>query len=599
MKKTLTLLLLLFTAAVFVNGQSGKKITVLHTNDLHSHFQGFAPESAYTPLSTGDDKTVGGFSRIAAIINAERAANPEGTIVVDAGDCMMGTMFHTMELYSGFELRLMKKAGYDVMSLGNHDFDLGPARYARMVNVAASEGPIPELILSNAVTDPTDVSDDPFEELYDSRLLKQYTVLEREGIKIGLFSLIGKDADESAPYAPPVTFTPIVKTARLMVEKLRGQGCSVIICLSHSGVTLTKEGTWEGEDVELARKVKGIDLIVSGHTHTLLEKPVMVDGTPIVQVESAGKYVGEVELEWDGKKAVFSSYKVIPVNDDIAGDPEIQSLITEQEEKIDFQILKPLGLTCSMPVARASFPLTCEEYGDVASSNLGQFVADAIYRYSNCKGSGTDIAVTAAGIIRDPVLPGIQSVADIFRVMSLGSGSDGVPGYPLSQIYVTGRELKNIIEALLMTSASTPSNYCFYSHLKVTFDPKKRLFNKVIQLELTDNAGSKSIIDTSKKNKRLYSIVSDSYMLDNISLIKKKSFGLLNVVPKDRNGKSIQDMKTAIMDFDKTRNGTQEGKEWLALIYFLNGNRGQDSVSIPVIPVYYMSPDFSTEKLTR
>ncbi|HPT12132.1 MAG TPA: hypothetical protein PLP69_05870, partial [Bacteroidales bacterium] len=108
MKKTLTLLLLLFTAAVFVNGQSGKKITVLHTNDLHSHFQGFAPESAYTPLSTGDDKTVGGFSRIAAIINAERAANPEGTIVVDAGDCMMGTMFHTMELYSGFELRLMK-----------------------------------------------------------------------------------------------------------------------------------------------------------------------------------------------------------------------------------------------------------------------------------------------------------------------------------------------------------------------------------------------------------------------------------------------------------------------------------------------------------
>jgi len=599
MKKTLTLILLLFTASFFVSGQTSKKITVLHTNDLHSHFQGFAPESAYTPLTTGDDKTVGGFSRIAAIISGERAGNPDGTVVVDAGDCMMGTIFHTMELYSGFELRLMKKAGYDVMSLGNHDFDLGPARYARMVNVAASEGPIPELILSNAVTDPTDVSDDPFEELYDTRLLKQYTILEREGIRIGLFSLIGKDADESAPYAPPVTFASNVKTAKLMVEKLKEQGCSVIICLSHSGVTLTKEGKWDGEDVELASKVKGIDLIVSGHTHTLLDKPVMVDGTPIVQVECAGKYVGEVELNWDGTKTSLISYKVIPVNDDIAGDPEIQSLITEQEKKIDFQVLKPLGLTCSMPVARASFPLTCEEYGDVASSNLGQFVADAIYGYSNCKGPGTDIAVTAAGIIRDPVLPGIQSVADIFRVMSLGSGNDGVPGYPLSRIYVTGRELKNIIEALLMTSASTPSNYCFYSHLKVTFDPKKRLFNKVIQLELTDNAGNKSIIDTSKKNKRLYSIVSDSYMLDNISLIKKKSFGLLNVVPKDRNGESIQDMKTAIMDFDKTRNGTQEGKEWLALIYFLDGNRGQDSISIPVIPVYYMSPDFSTEKLTR
>lgn len=599
MKKTLTLILLLFAYSFFANAQTVQKITVLHTNDLHSHFQGFAPESDYTPLTTGDDKTVGGFSRIASIIAREKAGNPEGTIVVDAGDCMMGTMFHSMELYSGFELRLMKKAGYDVMALGNHDFDMGPARYARMVNIAASEGPIPELLLSNAVPDPTDVADDSFEELYNTRLLKQYTVIEREGIKIGLFSLIGKDADESAPYAPPVTFASNIKTSRLMVEKLRKMGCSVIICLSHSGVTLAKDGKWEGEDVELARKVKGIDLIVSGHTHTLLEKPIMVDGTPIVQVECAGRYVGKVELNWDGEKVSFGSYRVIPVNDDIAGDPEIQSLIEEQEKNIDFQILKPLGLTCSMPVARASFPLTCVEYGDVASSNLGQFVADAVYRYSNFRGPGTDISVTAAGIIRDPVLPGVQSVADIFRVMSLGSGSDGVPGYPLSQIYVTGRELKNIIEALLMTSASTPSNYCYYSHLKVTFDPKKGLFNKVIQLELTDKDGKKSIIDTSKKNKRLYSVVSDSYMLDNISLIKKKSFGLLNVVPKNKDGENIQDMKSAVIDFDKSKNGVQEGKEWLALIYFLNGNRGQDSTSLPVIPVYYMSPEYSTEKVAR
>jgi 5'-nucleotidase / UDP-sugar diphosphatase len=599
MKTTLTLLLLLITTAFTVNAQTVKKITVLHTNDLHSHFQGFAPESDYTPLTTGDDKTIGGFSRIAAIISREKATNPEGTIVVDAGDCMMGTMFHTMELYSGFELRLMKKAGYDVMALGNHDFDLGPARYARMVNIAASEGQIPELILSNAVTDPTDVADDSFEELFDTRLLKKYTIVEREGIRIGLFSLIGKDADESAPYAVPVTFASNIKTARHMVEKLKEQGCGVIICLSHSGVTLTKEGKWDGEDVELARNVKGIDLIVSGHTHTLLEKPIMVEGIPIVQVEYAGKYVGEAEFSWDGKKATFDSYKLIPVNDNIAGDPEIQSLIDEQEKKVDFQVLKPLGLTCSMPVARASFPLTCEEYGDVASSNLGQFVADAVYSYSNGKGDGADIAVTAAGIIRDPVLPGIQCVADIFRVMSLGSGNDGIPGYPLSKIYVTGRELKNIIEALLMTSASTPSNYCYYSHLKVTYDPRKGLFNKVTQLELTDKEGHKSIIDTSKKNKRLYSVTSDSYMLDNISLIKKKSFGLLNVVPKDKNGESIQDMKTAIMDFDSTRNGIQEGKEWLAIIYFLNGNEGQNSAALPVIPVYYMSPDFSTEKVTK
>jgi 5'-nucleotidase / UDP-sugar diphosphatase len=599
MKKTLTLITLLLASVFLTNAQTKQKITILHTNDLHSHFQGFAPESAYSPLSTGDDKTIGGFSRIASIISTEKAGNPSGTIVVDAGDCMMGTMFHTMELYSGFELRLMKKAGYDVMSLGNHDFDLGPARYARMVNVAASEGQIPEIIISNAVTDPADDADDSFGELFERRLLKKYTVLEREGIKIGLFALIGKDADESAPYAPPVTFSSDVKTARLMVKKLKNMGCSVIICLSHSGVTLTKEGNWGGEDVKLAGKVKGIDLIVSGHTHTLLEKPIIVNGTPIVQVGCAGEYVGKVELLWDGKKAVFDSYNVIPVNDDIAGDPEIQTMIDEQEKKVDFQVLKPLGLTCAMPVANATFPLTCDEYGDVASSNLGQFVADAIYSYCNSKGPGTDIAMVAAGVIRDPILPGRQSVADIFRVMSLGTGNNAVPGYPLSQIWVTGKELKSIIEALIMTSSSTPSNYCFYSHLKVTYDPGKGLLNKVTKIEITDDEGNTSLVDTSGKNKRLYSVVADSYMLDNVSIIKKKSFGLINVVPKEKNGDNIQNMKTAVIDFDTARAGIQEGKEWLALIYFLNSKLNKDSSLLPEVPDYYKSPLPSTVKATR
>jgi len=596
MKKTLSLILLISIAGMYCRGQVKQKITILHTNDLHSHFQGFAPESAYTPATVGDDKTTGGFSRIASIITREKAGNPSATLVVDAGDCMMGTIFQSLELYSGFELGLMKRAGYDIVALGNHDFDMGPARYARMVNVAASEGQIPQLVLTNAVTDPNDDADDSFQELYDRGLLNRYIITERDGIKIGIFSLIGKDADDSAPYAPPVTFAPNIKAASRMVCKLKGMGCRVIICLSHSGVTLLKNGKWDGEDVELARRVKGIDLIVSGHTHTLLEKPVLVNGVPIVQVGSAGRYVGKVELWWDGSKVSFGSYEAIPVNDDIAGDPLIQSMIDQQEKKIDFQILKPLGLACTMPVAEASFPLTCEEYGDVASSNLGPFVADAIYSYCNGKGQQTDVAMTAAGIIRDPVMPGIQSVADIFRVMSLGSGDDAVPGYPLSEVWVTGHELKNIAEALIMTSSSTPSNYCYYSHLKITYDPHGGFLHKVTGLELTDSKGNKSVIETSKKNKRLYSIVADSYMLDNISLIKRKSFGLLNVVPKDKDGHAIQKMKSAVIDFDPAKPGITEGKEWLALIYFLTGDKMPDPDALPSVPLYYKLPERSMVK---
>jgi 5'-nucleotidase / UDP-sugar diphosphatase len=599
MKKTFIALCLLLASAILINAQTRQKITVLHTNDLHSHFQGYAPESLYTPLTTGDDNTIGGFSRIASIISREKAANPQGTIVVDAGDCMMGTIFHTMELYSGFELQLMKKTGYDVLSLGNHDFDLGPARFARMVNIAASEGPIPELILSNAVPDPVDESDDSFEELYDRRLLKKCTIIEREGVKIGLFSLIGKDADESAPYAIPVTFESNIKAARLMVQRLKAEGCSIIICLSHSGVTALKNGKWDGEDVTLARKVKGIDLIVSGHTHTVLEKPIIVNGTTIVQTGSAGRYVGKVELWWDGTKASLDSYNLMPVDDRIAGDPVIQSLIDDQEKKIDFQVLKPLDLYCSMPVANTLFPLTCDEYGDVASSNLGPFVADAIYNYANNKGPGTDIAMTAAGVIRDPLLPGVQSVADIFRVMSLGTGNDAVPGYPLSQVWVTGKELKSIAEILIMASSSTPSNFCFYSHLKVTYDPEKGLFNKVTGLEITDHDGNTTPVNTSRHDKRLYSIVANSYMLDFIGIIKKKSFGLINVEPKDKNGNGVQNMKNTVMDFDTTHVGIQEGKEWLALIYYLEGTKSQDTSVLPDLPEYYKTPERSLEKVTR
>ena len=99
-------------------------------------------------------------------------------------------------------------------------------------------------------------------------------------------------------------------------------------------------------------------------------------------------------------------------------------------------------MTYDMPVAIAPYRIIYDEFGDAAGSNLGALVADAIYHYVNSEGPGTDIAIVAAGVLRDPIQPGVQSVADIFRAMSLGSGNDLVPGYPLSKLWVTGKELK-------------------------------------------------------------------------------------------------------------------------------------------------------------
>lgn len=582
--------MLFLGASAVIYSQEVKKLTILHTNDFHSHLQGFAPESAYTPGVADNDPTWGGLSRIAAIISESRNGNPASTLVVDAGDCLMGTLFHALETETGFQLPLMKKAGYDVVAMGNHDFDFGPAAYAEIIRKSLQRGEIPVMLAGNAVTDPDDPGDDAFEALLSDGLIRHYTITERDGIKIGIFSLIGKDADESAPYAPPVTFSKIIPASKKLVKELKKEGCDVIICLSHSGISKDKNGGWTGEDVKLAQKVKGIDLIISGHTHVLLKEPLFVNGIPIVGVGDNGRFVGRIELLAGSNGVKLEKYEAIPIDDNTDSRSEIQSEIVVQQEKIDQVILNPLGMTYSMPVAIAPYAISYEEYGDAKGSNLGALVADAIYNYVNSEGPGVDIAIVAAGVLRDPIQPGVQSVADIFRVMSLGSGNDNVPGYALSKMWVTGKELKNITEILLFTSASSPSNYPFYSHLRIEYDPEGRLFNKVRKIELTDPQGNVSEVNTSKDDPKLYSIVANSYMADNLGLVKKKTLGLIKVEPKSEDGKVVTGMDNFIMDFNAVESGIQEGKEWLALVKYLQQFKPAEGGGLPVIPDLYRNP---------
>ena len=111
-----------------------------------------------------------------------------------------------------------------------------------------------------------------------------------------MFSIIGKEADDLAPKAAPVTFAKQISVARKMVKELKDEKCGIIICLSHSGIVKEKNGEWGGEDVELARKVKGISLIIGGHSHTRLDQPLIVNGIPIVQTGEFGKFVGRLSI---------------------------------------------------------------------------------------------------------------------------------------------------------------------------------------------------------------------------------------------------------------------------------------------------------------
>ncbi len=581
--------IVLFLISVFrLSAQNAKEITILHTNDLHSHLIGFAPESAYSPLTLNDDSTVGGFARIASIIKSEKEKNIGTTLVVDAGDFLMGTLFHSLEPETGFQLRLMKIMGYDVTCFGNHEFDFGPEKLAEVITSSVRGGEIPDLLVGNVVFDKKDNRDDALEKLYADEIIKRKLIIIKDGIKIGFFSLLGKEAVDDSPNAAPVTFSKQILFAKRMVKELKGDNCNIVICLSHSGVTKEKDGEWGGEDIELARKVKGINVVISGHTHTKLDQPVVVNGIPIVQTGAYGEFVGCLKLLYSGGKVKVESYRLIPVDDNIMGDKYVNQLIEEQKEKITSEILEPIGMTYNRRVAETGFKLEDHETGDYKGSNLGPLVADAIHYYvNNHNEKGTDISMVAAGVIRDKIVPGIQETPDIFKVMSLGSGKDNVPGYPLSRLYVTGKELKSILEILQVAYKSKPDNYCYYSGIRVEYNPKKGLLRKIKKVEIVHSDGKTINVDFSGKNKSLYSVTANSYMLDFFGIIKKMSFGLINVVPKDFEGNKVNDMKNAVIDMDSKKEGVQEGKEWLALIEFLKTMKDANGNGIPDIDKKY------------
>ncbi len=580
---------------VFINhtliAQETDKLVILHTNDLHSRLEGYAPSSEYTPYTTGDDMTAGGFSRLASIIKKEKSDNPGNTLVLDAGDFLMGTFYHYMEEYNPFQLLLMREMGYDAVALGNHEFDFGPGRLAGIINSSHDDAEIPQLLLSNAEFDEKDSADDSLKELFDRDIIKRYIIIDKNGLRIGIFSLMGEDADESAPYAEPVKFEKITKSAKKITKELKSQGCDIIICLSHSGIKKDDEGEWTGEDVKLAEKVDDIDILISGHTHTMLDEPLIINNTPLVQTGSYGRSLGRLELELSNGDIRVIDYKLIPVDDNIKGDRLVQEKIITQKNLISEKLYNITGYRVDEKVVSTKFQLDCNEYGELGESNLGPLVADAIHDYVNSETeAGTDISMVAAGVIRDRVEPGIQTIQDIFRVMSLGSGDDEVPGYPLARVYVNAKELKRILEILLVAYKSTPSNYCYYSGIQVMYDPGKGLLRKINSISIENDKGEMIQVDISKENKKLYSITANAYMLEFIGIIQEMTFGLIKVTPKFASGEEVNDMSETIIDFDEVAEGLQEGKEWIALVKYLSSMEDTDGDGIADLSPKYKDP---------
>jgi 5'-nucleotidase / UDP-sugar diphosphatase len=569
--------------------------TIVHTNDMHSHLQGFAPESDYSPGTMGDDATLGGWARIATVIRNAKADRANPVLVLDAGDFLMGTLFHMVSRERAVELRLLKLMGYDAVGLGNHEFDLTPDGLARILAAGSAGGGMPQVLLSNAVFSPDDAEDDSLEAAFARGLAKPYTVMTMNGVRIGIFALMGKEAAEVAPFSSPVDFRPPAEAAKQMVKILREtEKVDMVICLSHSGLWADPKIS---EDVLLAKEVPGIDVIVSGHTHTNLDAPLLVNSTIIVQAGELGKRVGILDFAWKDGKAALRKYTTVKVTDAIPGDPVVQRQIEAAIRAIDTDVLAAHGLRSRQILAETdadmALPLAESGLGNMVTDSI-RWIVDSVDSDPGDPASRVAFAVESNGVLRDAVARGVTggiSVADLFRVVPLGVGMDDTMAYPIITVYLTAAEIKKALEILTSVYPMKGSDYYLQvSGVKFSFNPRRMLFDRVTGIWMGSEEQGYKPLDYSGRNRTLYRVAANMYNSTFLKLIGGFTYGILTIVPKDRTGKPIADLATARVDADTSAPGIQEMKEWVGLMQYVRQFPDADGNGIPDVPAKYQAP---------
>lgn len=566
-----------------------KDLVILFTHDLHSYF---LPHRILT--DAGNQTQVGGYARLASLIKEQRERHSQKILLVDAGDFSMGTLFHTSFFKEAFELRLMSKMGYDVVTLGNHDFDFHNDGLARMLQRAKAENkPLPALVASNVVFSQNDPGDAKLKQAFKDYPVKEYLILERNGLRIGLFGLMGKDAAVDTPFAKPITFADPIQAAKGIVETLKNkEKVDVIICLSHSGTCTIKK---KSEDETLAREVPQIDVIISGHTHTVLPTPLKIGKTVIVSSGCYSEYLGRLELNHTpGEGSKLVSYQLKNITPHIPEDKDTASAIEGFKRIVDRDYLAPYHLKFDQVIAESAFNMESlsSAYARPREMGLGNLVTDA-YRQAIQKAEGKNyafihLALDPLGLIRGTFHQGKITVADAFQVLSLGLGPDGIAGYPLMAYYVYGREIKDVLEVETTVAPLIKKDaHLQVSGVKFTFNPYRIFFDRVTSVQVQEQGGDYHPLDPG----RLYRVCSNLYTAKMIGYIGKVSHGIIKVEPKDKNGRPLRELEQAIVYLDKEGPKAEELKEWIALAETLRSFKDVQGNGLARLPERYGGPE--------
>lgn len=462
--------------------QPARVLSVLHQNDFHSRHE---PVDRGGAACRGPQGCAGGAARLATKLAAERravAALGQAHIMLDAGDQFMGSLFYT-HWRGDAELAVLHALGIDAMAVGNHEFDHGPGNFARFVR----EARFPVLGAN------IDAAGEPAL----AGLLRRSVLLTRGEHRIGVLGLTTPDTPGISSPGPRVRFLPPVRAAQEAADALREAGATTVIALSHLGLAA---------DRALVRATRGIDLVVGGHSHTLLSNSVAgapfpcpvvataADGraVPIVQAGANGRYLGRLDLAVDASgRAVAFTGDAREITLDTQEDPEVAALVA--------RYAAPLAAVRSQPVgqlAAEATPAGCR----VGECALGNLVAEAMLQAA--RPAGAEIAITNAGGLRAPLRAGAVTLGDVLAVLPFSN--------TLATFRLSGADLRAAIEQGLAGPPDGTGSGRFpqVAGLAFRFDPRRPAGARLLALERVGPDGQASPIDDAAE----YRIVSNNFL---------------------------------------------------------------------------------------
>lgn len=581
----LTLVLPLFTGSVMPAqaAQSPKTVDIIFTHDTHSHLDSFST------IVDGEASDVGGFARIKTVIEEQKAEKPN-TLVLDGGDFSMGTLVQTVYEEQAAELRMLGEIGCEVTTLGNHEFDYRSEGLASMLESARTSGDIlPKLVVCNVDWEAMESAENGLskgqQQIADAFAkygVRDYVILEKGDVDIAVIGVFGVDALACAPTCELLFKDPVEAVKDTVAQIQENEDVDMIVCVSHSG---TWEDESKSEDEILAKSVPELDLIVSGHTHTDLEEPIVHGDTYIVSTGEYGKKIGSLSMEQkENGRWEMTEYKLIPINSNIPADETTQARVDSFMEAVDDSYLSAFGYTKDQVLAtnNVQFSSLHDLEYEHTEHNLGDLMSDAyvyaVEHAADYDGTPVDVAVVPSGTVRDTYTAGEITVEDVFNSFSLGIGPDGVPGYPLVSVYLTGEELRTLAEIDASVSDYMTTARLYMSGLNFSFNPNRMLLNKVTDIYLTDADGNRVEVEDDK----LYRVVADLYSGQMLSAVTDMSYGLLSIVPKYANGMPVTDYEDAII----MENG-KELKAWDAIARYMESFSDTDGDGVSNVPAYY------------